>query len=73
MKNGSLNQWFSTFQIPRPLNTVSKPIIPPHVVVTPNHKIIFSLLHDHNFAAVMNYNVNIFWDRSLPKGYQYIG
>ncbi|KAL8174881.1 UNVERIFIED_CONTAM: hypothetical protein K2H54_004607 [Gekko kuhli] len=29
-----LRQWFSTFLMPRPFNTV------PHVVVTPNHKII---------------------------------
>ncbi len=30
-----VDQWFSTFLMPRPFNTV------PHVVVTPNHKIIF--------------------------------
>nr|KAF6314743.1 hypothetical protein mMyoMyo1_008546 [Myotis myotis] len=30
-----LAQWFSTFLMPRPFNAV------PHVVVTPNHKIIF--------------------------------
>ena len=31
----------------------------PHVVVTPNHKIIFLLPHICNFATVMNHNVNI--------------
>jgi len=31
----------------------------PLVVVTPNHKVILLLLHNHNFAAVMNFNVNI--------------
>ena len=37
----------------RPLNTV------PHVVVTPSHKIISLLLHNHNFVTVMDCNVNI--------------
>ena len=31
-----LEQWFSTFLMPRSFNTV-----PPHVVATPNHKNIF--------------------------------
>lgn len=30
-----LTQWFSTFLMPLPLNTV------PHIVVSPNHKLIF--------------------------------
>ena len=47
-----LTQCFSTFLMLPPLNTV------PHVVVTPNHKIISLLLRDYNFANVMNHNVN---------------
>ena len=30
----------------------------PHVVLPPNHKIIFLLLHNYNFAIVMNPKVN---------------
>jgi hypothetical protein len=30
-----------------------------HVVLTPSHNIILLLLHNYNFATVMNYNVNI--------------
>ena len=37
----------------RPFSTV------PRVVVTPNHKIILLLLHNYNFATVINHNVNI--------------
>ena len=37
----------------RPFNTV------PHVVVTPNDKIIPLLLHNCNFATNINHNVNI--------------
>ena len=48
-----VEQWFSTFLILRPFNTV------PHLVVTPNHKIILLLIHNCNFATVMNYSVNI--------------
>ena len=33
----------------------------PHVVVTPNHKIISLLLHNCSFATVMNHNVNIWY------------
>jgi hypothetical protein len=31
----------------------------PHVVVTPNHKVIMLLLHNCNFATIMNHHVNI--------------
>ena len=48
-----LVQWFSTFLMLRPFNAA------PHVVVTPNHKIIALMLHNCNFATVMNHNVNI--------------
>jgi hypothetical protein len=44
----------------------------PHVL-TPNHKIIFLLLHNSHFATVMNHNVNIFGDESLPMGSQLTG
>lgn len=44
--------WFSTFLILIPFNTV------PHVVVTPDCKILL-LLHNCNFATVMNHNANI--------------
>ena len=46
-------QWFSTVWMQRPFNTL------PHVVLTPNHEIILLLLHNCNFATVMNSNVNI--------------
>ena len=45
-----LQQWFSTFLMP--FNTI------PHVV-TSSHKIISLLLHNYNFATVINCNVNI--------------
>ena len=48
-----LTQWFSTFLVLQPFNTVS------HVVVTPNHNIISLLLYNCNFATIVNYNVNI--------------
>jgi hypothetical protein len=50
-----LEQWFSTFLVLQLFNTV------PHAVVTlPTHrKIILLLLHNCNFASVMNHNVNI--------------
>ena len=38
---------------PRPFNTA------PHVVVTPNHKIILLPLHSCNFITIMNYNISI--------------
>jgi hypothetical protein len=37
-------------------------------VMTPDLKIIVFLLHNCNFATLMNHNVNIFGDRSWPKG-----
>lgn len=43
-----LGQWFSTFLLLGPLDTVL------HVVVTPNHKITLLLLHNCNFVIVMN-------------------
>ena len=46
-------QWFSTFLILWPFNTV------PHVVVTPNHKIILLRLYNCNFASGMNHKVTI--------------
>jgi hypothetical protein len=49
----ALEQRFPTFLMLRPFDTV------PHAVVTPNHKIISLKLHNCNFAAVMNQNVNI--------------
>jgi hypothetical protein len=49
----SLKEWFSTFLMLWPFNTVL------HVVVTSNHKIISLLLHNCNFAVVINCNVNI--------------
>jgi hypothetical protein len=48
-----LVQWFSISLMLRPFNTVL------HVVVTLSHKIIVLLLHNSNFATVMNQNVNI--------------
>ena len=48
-----LEQWFSTFLMLRPFNTV------PHVVVTPNHEVISLLLYNYDFATVMNHNVEI--------------
>ena len=34
----------------------------------PNHKIILLILHNCNFATVMNYNANIFGNSGLSKG-----
>jgi hypothetical protein len=47
------SQGFPTFLMLGPFNTA------PHVAVTPNHKIILLLLHNCNFATVMNCDVNI--------------
>jgi len=44
-----------------------------HAVVNSNPKIISLQLHNCNFATVMNYNINIFGDRGLPKGLQLTG
>ena len=41
----------------------------PHVMGSPNYKIILLLLHNCNFATVVNCNVNIFGDRGLPTPY----
>ena len=60
-----LSQWFSTFLMPRPFNTV-----PPAAPSDPGHKIISLLLHNRNSATVMNHNANIWEDRGLPKGSQ---
>jgi hypothetical protein len=54
-------QWFSTLLMLQPFNTV------PYVVVTPAIKLLSLLLHNCNFATVMNHNVNSFGDRGLPK------
>ena len=40
----------------------------PHVVVSPNHKIILLLIHNCNFTTVMDCNGNTFGDRGLLKG-----
>ena len=40
----------------------------PYVVVTSNHKIISSLLHNCNFTTVVERSVNIFGDSGLSKG-----
>ena len=53
--HNTLDLWVSTFLILQLLNTVS------HVVVNPNHKIISLLLHNCNFATVVNHNVNILY------------
>ena len=45
-----LDQWFSTFLMLRPFNTV------PHLVVTPNYKVILLLPHNCHLAAVTNHN-----------------
>lgn len=50
-----LEQGFSTFLMLQPSNTVS------HVVVTTDYKFISLLLHNCNFASVMNHNVNIWY------------
>jgi hypothetical protein len=46
-----LDQCFPTFLALGPFNTV------PHVVVTPSHNIILLLLHNCNFATVVNLNL----------------
>ena len=49
----ALGQWFSTFLMPLPFNTV------PHGVVTPNPNIDSLLFCNCNFATIMYYNINI--------------
>lgn len=56
-----LDQWISAILMLQPFDTVS------HVVMNANHTIIF-LLHNCNFATLMNHNANISGDRQLPKG-----
>jgi hypothetical protein len=61
----------------QPLNTV------PHVVITPNHKVISLLLYNCNFATLVNCNINIWYveylicdpgkDCSVPKESRSIG
>ena len=34
-------------------------------VVTPNHKIVLLLLHNYNFATVMNCNMSIWYEGYL--------
>jgi hypothetical protein len=51
----TLEQWFSSFLMLWALNPV------PHVVVTPNRKIILLLRYNCNFAIVMNHNVTIWY------------
>jgi hypothetical protein len=46
---------FLAFLMLWPFNTV------PHVVVTPNHDIIWLLLHNCNFSTIMNHNINIWY------------
>lgn len=48
-----LGQQSSAFLVPPPFPTV------PHVVGTPNHRIISLLLHNYNFTTVRNHNVNL--------------
>jgi hypothetical protein len=48
----SLHEWFSTFLMMGPFNTV------PHVAVTPNHKTTLLLLHNCNFVNVITRGCN---------------
>jgi hypothetical protein len=50
---------FSALLMLQPFNTG------PHVVLTPHHKIISLLLHNWNFATVLNHNVNIWYAENL--------
>ena len=49
---GELHQWFSSFLMLQPFNTV------PPVAMTPTIKLFSLLLHNCNFATVMKYDVN---------------
>ena len=58
-----LGLWLSSFLVLWPFNTV------PHVVVTPTIKLFSLLLHNCNFATVMNNNANIcvfWWSQVTP-------
>lgn len=48
-----LEQYFSTFQILRPFNSV------PHVMVSPTIKLFWLLPHNSNFPSIMNCNVTV--------------
>lgn len=48
-----MNRLIPTFLTVPPFNTA------PHMVGTPNHKIILLILHNYNFVTVMTYNVDI--------------
>lgn len=50
-----IDLWFATFLILQSFNSV------PHTVVNPNHEIILLLLHNCNFATILNHNVNIWY------------
>lgn len=50
---GDVSQWFLTFIMLPPSNTVSR------VVVIPTIKLFLFLLHSYNFAIVMSCNINI--------------
>lgn len=58
----NVDQWFSTFLILGPFNTV------PHTVMTPVIELFSLLLHNSNFVTVMIPNVNTFRGRGGPKG-----
>ena len=49
----SLDPWFSNFLMLQPFDTV------PRVVMNPTIKLFLLLLHNCNFATVMNHNVHI--------------
>ena len=49
----TLHQWFSAFLIFWAFNTVS------HIVVIPTTKLFLLVLHNCNFATVMNHNINV--------------
>lgn len=52
-RSEAVGQWFSAFQMLRPFNAV------PPIVVTPTIRLFLLILHNCNFATVMNSNVNI--------------
>lgn len=39
-----------------------------HIVVTPNYKIMSLLLHNYDFATVMNHNLNVCYAGILTWG-----
>lgn len=48
-----LNQWFLTFLLLWPFHIVF------HVVIAPNHKVTWFILHNCNFVTLMSHNLNI--------------